>query len=106
MALFNNKQAEDDEPYMEVNETVHSSEGVKIKIADLKSFSDTERIQDLVRDGHVVFLRIRNLRQKDINELKRSVDKLKKTIHANNGDIVGVDEDFIILTPKYAKVFR
>ena len=39
-------------------------------------------------------------------ELKRAVDKLKKTCVAMDGDIIGVDEDFLVLTPNYAKIWR
>jgi SepF-like predicted cell division protein (DUF552 family) len=105
MVIFGKKREE--ESYVEVDESkLANQKGINIKIEELNGFTDTDRIQNIVREGNVVFLRIKNLRQKDINELKRSVDKLKKTIIANEGDIVGVDEDFLILTPKFVKVFR
>jgi SepF-like predicted cell division protein (DUF552 family) len=105
MVIFGKKKEE--ESYVEVDESkLANQKGINIKIEELNGFTDTDRIQNIVREGNVVFLSIKNLRQKDINELKRSVDKLKKTIIANEGDIVGVDEDFLILTPKFVKVFR
>ena len=79
---------------------------VNVHVETLEDFSDTNRIQDLVRDGAVVFLKIKKLRMQDISELKRSVEKLRKTCSAMSGDIVGVDEDFLVLTPNFAKVFR
>jgi len=79
---------------------------VKVRIETLQSFADSERIQQLVRHGTIIFLRIRDLRQRDLTQLKRAVDKLKKTCHAMNGDIIGVDEDFLVLTPNTAKIFR
>ncbi len=107
MAVFENKEKKpEEESYVEVSETASDRNNMKIRIEELKEFADTERIQNLVRDGNVVFLRIKDIRQKDINELKRSVERLKKTIAANNGDIVGVDEDILILTPSFAKVSR
>ncbi len=104
MAIFGKHKEERD--YFEVDESKGMDKNVKIKIDELKRFADTERIQDMVRKGTVVFLRIKDLRQKDINELKRSVEKLKRTITASEGDIVGVDEDFLVLTPSFAKIFR
>lgn len=79
---------------------------VNVRVETLKDFADTNRIQGLVRDGNIVFLKIKGLRQRDLGELKRSVEKLKKTCTAMSGDIVGVDEDFLVLTPDYAKIFR
>jgi len=79
---------------------------VIVKIDSLVNYADTDRVQQSLREGTVIFLRIRDLREKDINELKRSVEKLRKTITAMNGDVVGVDEDFLVLTPQFAKIYR
>jgi SepF-like predicted cell division protein (DUF552 family) len=98
---------EDTEEFVELDESVLDEDNkVGVRIETLKDFLDTERIQQMVRDGNVIFLRIKELRSKDVTELKRSVEKLKKTCVAMNGDIAGVDEDFLILTPKFARVYR
>jgi SepF-like predicted cell division protein (DUF552 family) len=94
-----------EEELLEVNAEEESGK-INVKIDTLNSYADTERIQGLVRDGNVLFLRIRELREKDINELKRAVDKLRKTCTAMNGDMVGVDEDFLVITPQFAKIYR
>lgn len=95
--------------YIEVN--VMDPRGAKkgsigIKVEKLNDFADTERILKSVRGGDIVFLKIKGLKEKDIGELKRAVDKLKKTIVANNGDIAGVEQDWLILTPEFANVHR
>ena len=103
------KQQKSDEPsddFVEMKEDNSGEQKVSVRIEQLQGVADADRIQQFVREGHVVFLRIRELRTKDIAELKRAVERLKKTIEASNGDIVGVDEDFIILTPNFAKVYR
>lgn len=101
------KEEEPKEEYLEIDTSVLGREQkISIRIENLRDFSDTDRIQQMLRDGNVVFLRIRNLREEDISELKRAVDKLKKTCTAMNGDIVGVDEDFLIITPSFVRVYR
>lgn len=102
---FKPEGTEPEEDFIEVNPAEEEGR-VNVKIESLNSYMDTERIQGLVRDGSVVFLRIRGLREKDINELKKAVEKLKKTCSAMNGDIVGVDEDFLIITPQFARIYR
>ena len=99
------------EEYMEVN--VMDSEGggrpsgkIGIRIERLNEFADTEKILRAVRMGSIIFLRIKGLKDKDMGELKRAVDKLKKTIVANNGDIAGVENDWLVLTPQYAAISR
>lgn len=100
------KKFEASEDYVELPETGAEEQKVPVRIEQLQSVADADRIQQLLREGNVVFLRIKDLRTKDIAELKRAVERLKKTAAAMNGDIVGVDEDFIILTPDFARVYR
>lgn len=101
------QEEEASEEFVELDESAMNQENkVGVRIETLKDFLDTERVQNLLREGNVVFLRVKNLRNKDMAELKRSVEKLKKTCTAMNGDIAGIDEDFLVLTPKFAKVYR
>ena len=97
------------EEFIEVNvmDSADKKRGhLGIKVERLAEFPDAERVLRAVRDGHIVFLKIKALKEKDIGELKRAVDKLKKTVTANNGDIAGVEQDWLILTPEFAKVMR
>ncbi|HIQ49921.1 MAG TPA: cell division protein SepF [Nanoarchaeota archaeon] len=98
--------AEDE--FIELDTTSPEVSGGKIpiKIERLEDFSDTERIQKLVREGAIVFIKIKTLKEKDISELKRAIEKLRKTIIAINGDIAGIEEDWIVLCPSFAHIVR
>lgn len=101
------KDEEKEEEFVELDASAFTQQRqINVRIETLEDYSDTTRVQNLVRDGTVVFLKIKKLRMQDIGELKRAVQKLRKTCTAMNGDIVGVDEDFLILTPNFAKVYR
>lgn len=82
------------------------SERVPIKVDKIEDFSDSDRVQKQVREGSIVLVKIKSLREKDISELKRAIDKLRKTCIAINGDIAGIDEDWIVLTPSFAHIAR
>lgn len=99
------KKEEVSEEFIELEEKKEERK-VNVKIETINDFSDSERIQQLLREGSIVFLRIRDLRERNISELKRVVDRLRKTCMAMDGDIVGVDEDYLILTPSFARVYR
>lgn len=98
-------EEEQGEDFVEVSAEDEKSQ-VNVKIDTMTSYADAERVLQHLREGMVVFLRIRELREKNINELKKAVEKIKKTANAMNGDMVGVDEDFLIITPKFAKIYR
>jgi SepF-like predicted cell division protein (DUF552 family) len=111
-SLFSKKPEPEEEgvdSYVEVNvmDSMEKRAGAMgIRIERLTEFSDTDRILKHVRKGSVVFLKIKDLKEKDMGELKRAVEKLKKTVIANNGDIAGVESDWLIITPEYAAVER
>lgn len=79
---------------------------VSIKVDKMDDFSDTDRIQKAVRDGSIVLVKIKGLKDKDLTDLKRAIDKLRRTCIALNGDIAGIDESWIIVCPNFAHVTR
>ena len=100
------EMSEDEFIELDTGEAQTPSGKVPIKVDKLEDFADTDRIQKTIRDGSIVLVKIKALRNKDISELKRAIDKLRKTTIAMNGDIAGIDEDFIIVTPSFAHVVR
>ena len=100
--------AEHEEGWVEVDVDQRTSPGGKVEITidKLTEFGDTERVLRSIRKGNVIFLKITGLKEKDLSELKRAVDKLKKAVIANNGDIAGIEQDWLILTPEAVAVER
>ena len=77
-----------------------------VEVEKLDNYADSDRLQAKVREGSVLIVKIRELKSKDMVELRRAVEKLKKTCLAINGDIAGLGEDWLVLTPAAAKVHR
>ena len=96
------------EDYMEVGvmDPDKATGRIRISIEKMNDFADTDRVLRALRKGNIVFLKIKGLKEKDMSELKRAVERLKKTTIANNGDIAGVETDWLIITPQYATVER
>ena len=83
-----------------------SEEKIIIQVEKLDNLLDTNRIQGKIREGRVLFIKIKEFKERDINELKRALEKVKRTCLAVEGDIAGIGEDWIICTPKNAKIHR
>jgi SepF-like predicted cell division protein (DUF552 family) len=106
-SIFGKKEPKEEaEEFIEIESEEGERRKINIRIENLEDYRDVERVQKFLREGDIIFLRIKRLRERDIGELKRSVERLRRTSVAMNGDIIGVDEDFLILTPSYAKIFR
>jgi hypothetical protein len=101
------KKSKKEEEFIEIDSSFLAEEGrINVRVENLKDYSDVERIQNLVREGNIVFLKIRELKSKDLNSLKKAIERIRKTCTAINGDIVGIDEDYIVVCPNYARIFR
>jgi SepF-like predicted cell division protein (DUF552 family) len=107
-SIFKKKEPTEDEgeEFIELETEGEDRRKVNIRIENLNDYRDVEEIQKLLREGNIVFLKIKKIRDRDIGELKRSVERLRKTSIAMNGDIVGIDEDYLVLVPPFAKIYR
>lgn len=73
----------------------------------IDDFEDIKPILDSLREGKTVALvNIKPLKEKDLVELKRAINKLKKTTDAIEGEIAGFGDDYIVVTPGFAQIYR
>jgi SepF-like predicted cell division protein (DUF552 family) len=111
---FSNKESPDypdelGDDYVEIDTNVSKGQKAKIFVRPfvIEDFADIKPALDALREGTTIALvNIRPLKDKDIIELKRAVNKLKKTCDAIEGDIAGFGEDWIVVTPSFAQVYR
>ena len=98
-----------EDEYVEINTTrdVGKNSKIIVKSFVITDFSDVKDALDALREGYTIALvNIKPLKDKDIVELKRAINKLKKTCDALEGDIAGVTEDWIVVTPNFAYIYR
>lgn len=97
------------EEYVEINTTrdIGGKSKIVVKPFVIDNFADIKDCLDALREGYTIALiNIKPIKDKDIVELKRVVNKLKKTCDAIEGDIAGFGEDWIVVTPSFAKIYR
>ncbi|MFC1728530.1 cell division protein SepF [Nanoarchaeota archaeon] len=97
-----------DKDYLNVGD---DSEDGKAKIIVrsfvLENFEDVKPVLDSLREGYTITLvNIKPLKDKDLIELKRAINKMKKTCEAIEGDIAGFGEDWITVVPSFATIHR
>jgi len=73
----------------------------------LEQFDDVKNVLDSLREGYTIALvNIKPLKDKDLVELKRAINKLKKTTDAIEGEIAGFGDDYLVVTPSFASIYR
>lgn len=97
------------EEYLEVDISKDIGKKAKIVVRPfvLRQFEDVNSVLEVLREGYTIALvDIRQLKAKDIIELKRAVAKLKKTVDALEGTLAGFGENILIATPSFAKIYK
>lgn len=98
-----------EEEYVELDSEPIVQEDTKVVVRpfNLEDFEDVKVILEVLREGSTIALvNIKPLKDKDMIELKRAISKLKKTTDAIKGDIAGFGEDYIIVVPNFAEIYR
>jgi len=97
---------ETSQDFIEIDlEKEKSDSKVFIKTFVLKVYEDINPILNALREGYTIaVIDIRQLKSKDVVELKRAISKIKKTVEALEGKIAGFGENVVIATP--SKVFE
>ncbi|RME53376.1 cell division protein SepF [Candidatus Woesearchaeota archaeon] len=102
------EMADVEDEYVELNADGDAdSSQVIVRPFVMEDFSDIKEIVDTLREGYTICLvNIKPLKDKDLVELKRAINKLKKTCDAIDGDIAGFGDDYIVVTPSFARIYR
>ena len=99
---------ESEQGYVELDtENTEGSSKLTFRTFFLEDFEDVKPILDSMREGRTIALvNMRPLKDKDMVELKRAINKLKKTCDAIEGDIAGFGENWIAAVPNFAYIYR
>ncbi len=105
---FNKKKVVPEESideFIEIDLDQDKSENkISVETFTLSTYEDVNLVLDSLRTGYnIAVIDIAPLKHKDVVELKRAVSKIKKTVEALDGKIVGFTANVVIATP--SKVF-
>ncbi|MFC1768955.1 cell division protein SepF [Nanoarchaeota archaeon] len=99
----------EEEGYLELgtDSPTDTKSKITVKPFIIENFENIKVILDALRAGNTIALiNIKPLKDKDLIELKRAINKLKKTCDAIDGDIAGFGEDWIAAVPSFAHIQR
>ncbi|MCL4398332.1 cell division protein SepF [Candidatus Parvarchaeota archaeon] len=79
---------------------------IYVKYYNLNKFEDASPVLNDIRSGYTLsFIKVKEIREKGgVEELKRTISKLKKSSDAAGAQIIGVDEDYLLVVPDFVKV--
>ena len=90
--------------YAELVEESEVSSKVQIMVDRIESFTDSDRVIHNLREGKVTFAKIGDFKNTNIDELRRTIAKIKTVCRALDGDIVAVANEWLIVSPPAASI--
>jgi len=99
----------EEEGYVELGADTSEEVGSKVTVRPfvIEDFESIKPILDSLREGNTIALvNIKPLKDKDLVELKRAINKIKKTCDAIEGDIAGFGDNWIAAVPSFASIYR
>jgi len=77
-----------------------------VRVCKLKGFADVDETARELSGGNIVILDMKPLADRSVNELKHAVEEIKDVSISMGGDIAGLSEYHLILTPPHIKIER
>jgi SepF-like predicted cell division protein (DUF552 family) len=82
------------------------SSEILLKALSLKNAEEVKRIKDDVKQNTIVILKITPLAQKNLDDLKTTIEQLTEFATSLGGDIARLGEERIVITPPGVRIWR
>ena len=79
---------------------------LQIVVDRVESFTDSDRVIHNLREGKVTFAKIGDFKNTNLDELRRTVSKIKMICKALDGEIVAVQNEWLIVSPPGAMIAK
>ena len=100
------RKKEEEYEEIKVEELEEPEEKINVRIEKLGGVEDAERIIRYVKKGFIVFLKTKELQKRQLAQFQMAVLKLKRLCKNYGFDIVGTEEGYLILAPKFVTIER
>jgi len=77
-----------------------------LKAITLRDYSDIHSVKDDIKKGMILVLRVTPLAQKNVDELRKTVEEIYNIAKSADADIARLGEERIIVTPPGVKIWR
>jgi len=91
---------------LEENKPVEALEKTYLKAMPLKELGDVEKVEDEVKNGNIIILRVTPLASKSIDDVQNAVNELTKFAESIGGDIARLGEERVVICPKNVRIWR
>ncbi len=104
--LKKEEKTDEVEEYTELPLEEEERKKISIMIEKLGGLADVDKIMRNVRQGNIAVVKVKELKEQNLDELKHAISKMKTACATMDGDIALVGEDWLIVAPALARISR
>jgi len=80
---------------------------LKLVLMVMERYADLEKVLSRFRKGDiVVLLKVTPLRNKDMGELRKAVERLKTHCNVTGSDLAALDDNWIVIVPPVVEITK
>jgi len=80
---------------------------LKLGLMVMERYADIEKVLARFRKGDaVVLVKVTPLRNKDMNELRKAIDRIKTHCGVTGSDLAALDDNWVVLVPPVVEISR
>lgn len=104
--LLKGKKSKDDE-VIEAQIQREVQPRLKLGLMVMERYADLEKVLSRFRKGDIVALvKVSPLRDKDMGELKKAIERLKTHCTVTGSDLAALDDNWVVLVPPVVEITR
>ena len=97
----------DDSNVIEAQILTEAQPKLKLGLMVMERYADIEKVLARFRKGDAVVLaKVTPLRNKDMSELRKAIDRLKTHCGVTGSDLAALDDNWIVLVPPVVEISR
>ncbi len=98
---------DDEEGVVEAKVAREVKPKLKLGLMVMERYADVEKVLNRFRKGDaIIIVKVTPLKNKDMAELKKAVNRLKTHCDVTGADITGLGENWIVLVPPVVEIAR
>lgn len=87
-------------------EIAESQSKIYLKAMPLKDVKDVENVKAEINNGNIIILRVTQLANKSLDDVKNAVNELYQFSESVGGDIARLGEERVVICPKNIRIWR
>jgi SepF-like predicted cell division protein (DUF552 family) len=85
-------------------EKITTTPKLQVRVENLASIDDVDRITRFARNGDVLFIKLKDLQRRDFGQFQNTLQKIKKISSQFGWNLAAAEEGYLILTPSNIKI--